>query len=94
MGFVFMHFSPNGSCGTISLVLKTKEPICRVLQGGPEWHFTALGSSARLDTTIDAENEFEWYKKRGGVVSCPLKTERTAKESEKCESREGNFRMC
>lgn len=69
MGFVFMHFSPNGSCGTISLVLKTKEPICRVLQGGPEWHFTALGSAARLDTTIDAENEFEWYKKkRGGGV--------------------------
>ena len=34
-----MHFSPNGSYGTISLVLKTKEPICRVLQGGPEWHF-------------------------------------------------------
>ena len=30
----------------------------------PFW--TALGSSERLDTTIDAENEFEWYKKKGG----------------------------
>lgn len=31
--------SQNCSQGTISLLLKTKEPICRVLQGGPEWHF-------------------------------------------------------
>lgn len=51
--------SQNCSCVTISLVLKTKEPICRVLKGGPEWHFQTPGlNSSRRSSEARYNNRF------------------------------------
>lgn len=95
MGFIFVYF-PKLSCG-ILLVLKTIEPICRMQEGDPEWHFThpfwPLSSSVRLGTTIDSGSWLKWYKKEGRELPVVQWKQSRIKESKEYKARERNFRM-